>query len=132
VIWAQAIEGAPDVDVMGFSVLQGGAAGLVVLIVVLILRGRLVPRSVLRDTREVYEARLADKEARVKEITQERDTWRIAYETSAAGHHLTQRQVDELLELSRTAAHVLTSLPKAELGVTAGAGMGPETVAPPP
>lgn len=119
-----AVEGAPGV--MGFSVLQGGAAGLVVLIVILVLRGHLVPRSVLRDVR-------ADRDLRIAEIMHERDTWRAAYETSEAGRHLAEEQNRELLELSRTATHFLTALPSANhQGVTAGAPHAAETVAAPP
>ncbi|MBB4922292.1 hypothetical protein [Kitasatospora kifunensis] len=112
---------------MGISLLQGGAAGLVMLIVVLVLRGHLVPRTVLRDLR-------ADRDLRIAEIMHERDTWRAAYETSEMGRHLAEEQCRELLELSRTATHFLTSLPKAtgQQGVTAGAPHAAETLASPP
>lgn len=117
---------------MGISLLQGGAAGLVMLIVVLVLRGALVPRSTVRDVRADRDARLADRDARIKELTAERDTWRAAYETSEAGRHLSQSQTGELLELSRTAAHLLASLPRPDREVTAGATVDSEAVASPP
>lgn len=118
---------------MGISLLQGGAAGLVMLIVVLVLRGALVPRSTLRDVRADRDARLADRDARIKELIVERDTWRIAYENSEAGRHMSQAQTGELLELSRTAAHLLQSLPRPTAReVTAGAAVDPQAVASPP
>lgn len=92
---------------MTISVLPTGAAGLVALIVILVLRGALVPRSTLRDLR-------SDRDARIAELREECETWRAAYETSEAGRHLAQEQARELLELSRTATHVLTSLPRGE------------------
>lgn len=99
---------------MSITVVQGGAAGLVVLVVILILRGALVPRSVVRDLR-------ADRDTRIAEIMHERDTWRAAYETSEAGRHLAEAQAAELLELSRTATHLLASLPRPAREVSAGA-----------
>jgi len=95
---------------VSITLLPTGAAGLVALIVFLVLRGNLVPRSTLRD-------HLAGRDARIAELAEERDTWRAAYETSEAGRHLAQEQARELLELSRTATHVLTSLPRRGEGV---------------
>ncbi|MCX4750886.1 hypothetical protein OG455_41130 [Kitasatospora sp. NBC_01287] len=117
---------------MAVSLWPGGAAGLVALFVVLVLRGALVPRSTVRDFRADRDARIADRDARIKELMAERDTWRAAYETSEAGRHLSQSQTGELLELSRTAAHVLTSLPRPTREVTAGAAVDPQAVASPP
>jgi hypothetical protein len=82
-------------EIFGFSPTDLGAAGLLVLVVLLILTGRLVPRSTLLDMRE------------------ERDTWRAAHTESEAARQAEREQVTELLELSRTAGHVLTSLPRA-------------------
>lgn len=92
-------------EVTAVGALQGGAAGLVAVIVLLILRGRLVPRSVLDDVR-------ADRDARLAELSAERDTWREAHKVSEEARHVAQDQVGELLELSRTADHLLRSLPR--------------------
>ncbi|MCY0919595.1 MULTISPECIES: hypothetical protein [unclassified Streptomyces] len=83
----------------GVSPTDLGAAGLVVLVVLLILTGRLVPRSTLLDMRE------------------ERDTWRSAHGKSEAARQAEREMTTELLELSRTAGHVLTSLPRSTEGV---------------
>jgi hypothetical protein len=92
-------------DLLGAGAVQGGAVTVVAAIVMLILRGSLVPHSVVRDLR-------ADRDARVKELTAERDTWRAAHQASEEARHVAQAQVGELLELSRTADHLLRSLPR--------------------
>lgn len=91
-------------QIAGISLIQGGAAGLVGLVVILILRGALVPRSVLQDVR-------ADRDARCLELAAERDTWRAAHQEAEEARHVAQGQVGELLELSRTADHLLRALP---------------------
>lgn len=90
-------------ELLGVNVAQGGAAALVTLVVLLILMGRLVPRSVLEDVRK-------DRDARVSEVLSERDTWRDAHRESEAARMEAQAQVGELLELSRTADHVLRAI----------------------
>lgn len=90
-------------ELLGINIAQGGAAALVALVVLMILLGRLVPRSVLEDVR-------ADRDARVAEIAAERDTWRTAHRESEAARQEAQSQAGELLELSRTADHVLRAI----------------------
>ncbi|MEW2402116.1 hypothetical protein [Streptomyces sp. NPDC046862] len=107
-------------ELLGVNVAQGGAAALVTLVVLLILLGKLVPRSVLEDVR-------ADRDARIAEVLAERDTWRDAHRESEAARVEAQSQVGELLELSRTADHVLRSL----RGEVPGDAMD-QTVAAPP
>lgn len=107
-------------ELLGIDVAQGGAAALVALVVLLILLGRLVPRSVLQDVR-------SDRDARLAEISAERDTWRDAHKESEAARIEAQAQVGELLELSRTADHVLRSL----RGEVPGDAMDKPVAAPP-
>jgi F0F1-type ATP synthase membrane subunit b/b' len=90
-------------DLLGINVAQGGAVALVTLVVLLIFFGKLVPRRVLEDVR-------ADRNDRIAELAAERDTWRNAYVESERARVEAQNQVGELLELSRTADHVLRSL----------------------
>ncbi|MCP9205488.1 hypothetical protein [Streptomyces cucumeris] len=88
-------EGATTVaELFGINPTQGGAVVLITIVVLMVLTGRLVPRSTLQDMRE------------------ERDTWRAAHSESEAGRAADREQIRELLELSRTAGHVLTSLPQ--------------------
>jgi uncharacterized protein (DUF3084 family) len=107
-------------ELLGVDVAQGGAVALVTLVVLLILRGGLVPRSVLEDVRK-------DRDARVAEVIGERDTWRDAHRESEAARMEAQAQVGELLELSRTADHVLRAI----RGEVPGDAMDPEVAAPP-
>lgn len=79
---------------LGINVAQGGAVALLALVVLMVLTGRLIPRRTYDDLRE------------------ERDTWRSAHSTSEEARRLEREQVDELLELSRTADRVLTALPR--------------------
>ncbi|MEW1565817.1 hypothetical protein AB0454_22860 [Streptomyces sp. NPDC093509] len=107
-------------ELLGVGVAQGGAAAIVTLVVLLILLGRLVPRSVLEDVRH-------DRDARVAEVLAERDTWREAHRESEAARLEAQGQVGELLELSRTADHVLRAI----RGEVSGDAMDPTVAAPP-
>lgn len=108
-------------EVSGVSILmQGGAWTIVTLVVLLILRGNLVSRAVLEDVRK-------DRDARVAEILAEKNTWREAHRESEAARLEAQSQVGELLELSRTADHVLRSL----RGEVHGDAMDSTVAAPP-
>jgi hypothetical protein len=51
--------------------------GLVTLMVLSLIRGWVVPRSVLVD-------RVADKDARIAEVALERDQWKAAYDTTGS------------------------------------------------
>ncbi|MGA4867551.1 hypothetical protein ACPB9J_33495 [Streptomyces lavendulocolor] len=81
-------------DVFGLPVSAAGPTTLLALVVLLILTGRLVPRSTLQDMRE------------------ERDTWRAAHSESEAARQAEREQVGELLEMARLGNQVLNSLPR--------------------
>ncbi|MGW2739137.1 hypothetical protein ACWC4D_33680 [Streptomyces sp. NPDC001288] len=104
----------------GLNVAQGGAIAILALAVLLILRGHLVPRSVLEDVRK-------DRDDRLAELSAERDKWRDAHKESEAARVEAQSQVGELLELSRTADYVLRAL----RGEVHGDAMDREVAAPP-
>lgn len=80
-------------EVLGVDVTQGGAVALLAVVVLMVLTGRLIPRRTYDDLRE------------------ERNMWRTATQDAERLAHRQQNQLDEMLELSRTAGHVLTSLP---------------------
>jgi hypothetical protein len=107
-------------ELLGIDVAQGGAVALVTLVVLLIFFGKLVPRRIVDDVR-------ADRNDRIAELAAERDTWRNAYVESEKAHRQSQNQVDELLELSRAADHVLRSL----RGEVPGDAMDKPVAAPP-
>lgn len=78
---------------------QVALAGIVTLVIILILRGGLVPRSILDDR------------------TSERDAWKKAYVESEKARGVLVVQNGELLEVARTANHIIASLPGGDSGV---------------
>ncbi|WP_282204558.1 DUF7620 family protein [Kitasatospora fiedleri] len=76
--------------------LQGGAAGLLALVVLLILTGRLIPRRTYDDVRE------------------ERDMWRAAFRESEAARAVEHEHAVTAVEVGQTAVQVLRALPTPE------------------
>lgn len=76
-----------------------GATGLLAAVVILVLTGRLVPRSVMEDLR-------TDKDAQI-------ETWKTAYERAMAGQDTQRQHITTLLDANRTATHVIQALPQA-------------------
>ncbi|MFJ4617435.1 hypothetical protein [Streptomyces sp. NPDC088812] len=113
-------------DLLGFRPTDLGAVALVGLVVLLILRGQLVPRRQLEDLR-------ADKDRQIDDIRAERDTWRQAHTVSEEARHEAQDQAGELLEMSRTTGYFFNALPQPPRSreVSADAGMDQQTAAPP-
>lgn len=70
-----------------------GAGGILTIVILLVLLGRLVPRRTLEDT-------IAD-----------RDQWREAHKTSEEARIELQQQVGELLELSRVTSTFIQAIP---------------------
>jgi hypothetical protein len=106
------------------GVLQLSAATILAIVILLVLTGRLVPRRQVEDLRE-------DRDRRIREISSERDTWRLVAEREAAARAQLQESTLELQELSRTAVHLLSALPTPPgREVKAGAPLGP--LPPPP
>ena len=83
--------------------LPGGAGAIVTLIVLLILKGHLVARSVLEDVRK-------DRDDRIAQLIKERDAWQNAHKESEAARNEAMNQVGELVELARVADHVLRAI----------------------
>ena len=83
--------GQPVIDVLsGLPLGQMGAGSLLALVIILVVRGDLVPR------REV--------DRRIKEVTSDRDYWRRQVERRDA-------TIDTLVETTRTSAAALAALP---------------------
>lgn len=76
-----------------------GATGLLAAVVIMVLTGRLVPRSSLEDLR-------TDKDKQI-------EIWRTAYETSMAAQEVQREQLSALLEANRTTTRVIQSIPEA-------------------
>ncbi len=78
---------------------QVALAGLVTLAVIFLYRGLLVPKPTLEDVRT------------------EREAWKAAYLESEKARSVLMAQNGELLEVARTANHILRSLPGGEASV---------------
>lgn len=87
--------------------LQGGAVGILAIVVWMVYTGKLVSRSVLDDVRKDRDDRLND----MRGITQ---TWQQAYITSEAARQEALRQVSQLLEIGRIAEALLRAMPHPE------------------
>lgn len=83
-----------------FSVLS--ASGLLSLTVLLLLMGRIVPRSTLRDKME---------DAR---------RWQAAYETERTAGGISTAQVQELLEAARTTHAIIVAMAEASERIKSG------------
>lgn len=98
-------------EIFGINPVQGGAAALLTLVILLILTGRLIPRRTHED------------------VIADRDNWRSAFLQSEAARRVEHDQTEELLEMAKLGGHILTALPhpgKADEGeVTADARMDP-------
>lgn len=81
-------------EIFGINPIQGGATALLVIVVLFILTGRLVPRSVLKDTQA------------------DRDYWRSAHSEAVKAQMAERELTNELLEVAHTADQVLASLPR--------------------
>jgi hypothetical protein len=92
-----------------------GATGLLTIVVVMVLTGKLLPKAGVDD-------RLKDKDRQI-------ETWRAAYERSMEIQSEQQRQVSALLEASRTATRVIAAIPQAAGLSTGGEGRGRELAA---
>jgi hypothetical protein len=80
-----------------------GFAGLITLAIMLILTGRLIPRSTVEASRADWHDRLEAKEVQVQD-------WKQAYFRSLDTQAVQGEQIRELLELSKTTAYFIQAL----------------------
>lgn len=74
-----------------------GATGLLAGVVILILTGRLVPKSTVDELR-------SDKDRQI-------EIWRTAYDTSMSAQEVQREHISALLKATETTTHVIQSLP---------------------
>jgi len=86
-------------DYTAFLTPSIGAVGLLALVVLMIFRGSLIPKSTI-------DARIADKDAQI-------EMWRAAYEKSQEALDLKDQQIDALLEAARTTTNVVAAVSEA-------------------
>lgn len=99
---------------MDFSKLPlatGSATALLGLVLLLVLLGKLVPRSHLDDAQKAVEKAESDRDKRIDEKQREVDLWRSAFISEVGTTRELSSQVTELMEFARTADRVLRSLP---------------------
>jgi hypothetical protein len=92
-------------DISGFLVPNLGLGGIVVLVVLLILRGDLIPKS-------AADGRSTDKDRQIQE-------WRDAYLREREHREIGQRQVETLLQMAHTTTAVVDAV-AAAAGVARG------------
>lgn len=90
----------------GTVIVQGGAAGILAFTVLAVLVGRLVPRKSLEDVRADRDARLAREEKRG-------DEWKAVALAQEERADVQARQMDLLLEASRTTNALIEGLRQA-------------------
>ena len=81
-------------ELFGINPIDGGAIALLVIVFLSVLTGRLVPRTVLKDTQV------------------ERDYWRDAHSEEVKARQAERGLTNELLEVAPTADHVFASIPR--------------------
>lgn len=94
-------------DVLAFfstlRVDQVALGAIVTFMVIGLLRGWVVPRSVLVD-------RMADKDAQIAVLAKERDDWKSAYNQGELSRQELVRQNSDLIEAGQTTNRLMESL----------------------
>lgn len=90
----------------GSIVMQGGAAGVLLLVVMGIVFGRLVPVRTLDRIEKVLTDRLAEEKIRG-------DEWKAYGQAQAERNEVLARQIAELTEVGRTTNALIEGLKKA-------------------
>lgn len=96
----------------------GSATALLGLVLLLVLFGKLVPRSTLDDARKDAEQVRKERDMSLAEKQREVELWRSAFMNEVGTTRELSSQNSQLMEVARTADHVLRSLP-------AGSGEAP-------
>lgn len=89
----------------------GSATALLGLVLLLVLLGKLVPRSALDDARKDADEARKDRDKRLEEKQREIELWRSAFMNEVGTARELSSQNTQLMEVARTADHVLRSLP---------------------
>ena len=99
---------------MDFSKLPlatGSATALLGLVLLLVLLGKLVPRSALDDARKDAEQVRKERDRVLEDKQKEVDLWRSAFLNEVGTTRELSSQNSQLMEVARTADRVLRSLP---------------------
>lgn len=87
-----------------------GAIG--VLIVIVIMRGWLIPKATVDAERENHLSQIQLMQNLLEESNKEKEQWRLAWTKAEEGRSIAASQGDELLDGLRTVEAVLRALPR--------------------
>jgi hypothetical protein len=112
---------------MDFSKLPlatGSATALLGMVLLLVLLGKLVPRSALDDARKDAEQVRKERDKALEDKQREVELWRSAFINEVGTTRELSSQVTQLMEVARTADHVLRSLPAGNGATNDGSNSG--------
>lgn len=89
----------------------GSATALLGFVLLMVLFGKLVPRSTLDDARQDAERVRRERDRALEDKQREIDLWRSAFLNEVGTTRELSSQNSQLMEVARTADHVLRSLP---------------------
>lgn len=98
-------------DLSKLPLATGSATALLGLVLLLVLLGKLVPRSTLEDARADVEQVRKDRDRELAEKQREVELWRSAFINEVGTTRELTSQNSQLMEVARTADQVLRSLP---------------------
>lgn len=111
-------------DFSKLPLVTGSATALLGLVLLMVLLGKLVPRSALEDAREDVKQAREDRDKRLEEKNREVELWRSAFINEVGTTRELSSQVTQLMEVARTADHVLRSLPTGDGAPNDGSNSG--------
>ena len=89
----------------------GSATALLGLVLLMVLLGKLVPRSALDDARKDAETARGERDKAIEAKDREVDLWRSAFLNEVGVTRELSSQNSQLMEVARTADHVLRNRP---------------------
>ena len=104
-------------DLTSIPWLPGAGAGAILgLVVLLVLRGVLVPRATVDKWLAVLEARLADKDTQITDRTTLAEEYKAAWSAEMEARRVQGEQLGELMEYARTTDQAIRALRVAGTG----------------
>ncbi len=103
-------------DFTKLPLVTGSATALLGLVLLMVLLGKLVPRSALDDARKDAEQVRKERDKALEEKQREADLWRNAFLNEVGVTRELSSQNSQLMEVARTADHVFRSISPAGNG----------------
>lgn len=105
-------------DLSKLPVGTGSATALLGLVLLLVLLGKLVPRSALDDAHKAAEDARKERDRQLEEKQKEVDLWRSAFLSEVSTTRELSAQNSQLMEVARVSERVLRSLPRGDANNT--------------